>query len=298
MEVIQVTNYDVLADEFPGGRCYDLDDYKKHIGNSRFSVLIDMYHEAFNLSNSRGKGDECQKIVDRIVDVTCHKDVSIVVNKGRFLVKPTGDGDWQALDEENSRELVRQCLSTQIGVTEEEPLEADSTPEVALSNMAINSDKKRGRRTSLLRRSASESTMLEDKKKTYRALAGLANEPRVMPAFDPPSFRRMHSAATSTVSNLPHPGLLDRQQSVPIVTSNGKISTHTGMDVVLADCGQRLSSKENIIGNNRLQVMLRLQNGRYKDLTPAEQAKVARDLVRAVCQYWGGRILVEQGWLS
>jgi hypothetical protein len=136
--------------------------------------------------------------------------------------------------------------------------------------------------------------MMEDKKKTYRALAGLANEPRVMPAFDPPSFRRINSAATNTVSTLPHPGAMARQQSVPTISSNGKISTHTGMDVVLANGGKRLSSRENIVGNNRLEVMLRLQKGRYKDLIPAEQAKVARDLVRAVCQYWGGRILVEQ----
>jgi hypothetical protein len=139
--------------------------------------------------------------------------------------------------------------------------------------------------------------VMEDKKKTYRALAGgLANErmPQLMPAFDSPSFRRMHSAATNTVSKiLPQTGAMARQQSVPIVT-NGKISTHTGMDVVLANGGKRISSKENIVGNNRLQIMLTLQQGRYTDLTTAEQAEVARDLVRAVCQYWGGRFLVEQ----
>ena len=51
--------------------------------------------------------------------------------------------------------------------------------------------------------------------------------------------------------------------------------------------------------SNRVVVMARallgLQRGRYNTLSPTEQTKVATDLVKAVCQYWGGRILVDQG---
>jgi hypothetical protein len=37
------------------------------------------------------------------------------------------------------------------------------------------------------------------------------------------------------------------------------------------------------------------QKGRYRELSPSEQDKVAGDLVNVVCQYWGGRILAEDG---
>jgi hypothetical protein len=73
------------------------------------------------------------------------------------------------------------------------------------------------------------------------------------------------------------------------------IASPKGMDVVLADDGRNLCSTEGIVGNNRLRVMLTLQGARYSTLSEEEQYKVARDLVRAVCQYWGGHLLVEQG---
>mmetsp|Transcript_106511 Transcript_106511/g.159334 ORF Transcript_106511/g.159334 Transcript_106511/m.159334 type:complete len:428 (+) Transcript_106511:126-1409(+) len=306
MEVIQVTDYDVLADVMPGEK-FVLSDYKKHIGNSRFGVLLDMYREAFEISYSQQKDEDCQKIVERIVDVTCHKDVSIIVTKGRFLVKPNGEGDWETLVEEKARKLVHQILSNppDDDEEEEEETEVDTVPS-SLSSMSIN-DKKRGRRRSLLRRSASESTMLEDKKKTYRVLGvdedddddAVKSRTNNMSTVPIPNLRRGHSAVVSsaiptTMSSI-GPGTLARQLSVPIPSSNGMIASHKGMDVVLAEDGKNLSSTEGIVGNNRLQVMLTLQGARYGTLPPGEQDKVAKDLVRAVCQYWGGRILVEQG---
>ena len=150
-EEITVTNYDVLADEMPGGS-YVLDDYKKHIGNSRFAVLVDMYREAFEMSKNNGNTAECTKIIDRIVGVTCHKDVTLDIKKGRFLVQKLGEETWKELNDEQSNELVWHALSTP--PPKEEPLEADGVPSAGFSNLDL-SDRKRGRRRSLLRRSAS-----------------------------------------------------------------------------------------------------------------------------------------------
>jgi hypothetical protein len=36
-------------------------------------------------------------------------------------------------------------------------------------------------------------------------------------------------------------------------------------------------------------MMLPFAKGRFPELSPSEQDKVAGDLVKAVCQYWGGR---------
>ena len=128
MEAIQVTDYDVLADETAPG-AYDLGGPNTgHVGNRRFGVLLEMYQEAFEVSRRLQKGEECRKIAQRIVDVTCHKDVSTIVTKGRFLVRPAipaaeaaaatngerkgeGGGDWIALDEEGAVGLVRHVLS-------------------------------------------------------------------------------------------------------------------------------------------------------------------------------------------
>ena len=271
---IKVTNYDVLADLMPGGQ-FSLNDYSKHIGNSRFSVLVDMYREAFAASADGGNREECQTIVDRIVGVTCHKDVTIAIAKGRFLAQKLGEEEWIVLDDENSNELVHQQLSIPL-VVEEEDAEADGVPSACFRNMGL-SDKKRGRRQSLLRRSASESTMLEDKKKTYRLLQALE-----INDDDEKAEIQERSAPTQHFSE-------------PVIFSNRVVTIPEGMDVVLASSGRKLTTKGNVVGNNRLEVMLSLQKGRYQQLGPAEQEKVAKDLVKAVCQFWGGRVLIEQG---
>jgi hypothetical protein len=305
MEIIQVTNYDVLGDEMPGRR-YAIDEYTNHIGNSRFSVLVDMYREAYDMSQIGDKYEECDKIIDRIVGVTCHKDVSIAVSKGRFLVKRNGEGDWKALDDENSNELVRQALSVSAAAAvEEELLEASQSEHISSDNIGYMglasstteglNDKKRGRRRSLLRRSASESTKMEDKKKTYRALAGPgADMEQSNQRINPPAFRRFNS--THSPSTIPEP-CVPRSTIAPVISKTSEqIKNHGGMDVVLSTTARTLSTKENIVGNNRLKVMVSLHKERYKDMAPADQDKVAADLVKAVCHYWDGRVLMDQGF--
>lgn len=339
MEIIQVTDYDVLADKMPGQR-YIFEDYRRHIGNVRFGVLVDMYREAYDMVLMRGNETECEKIVDRIVGVACHKDVAITVNKGRFLIRQNGQGGWIRLDEEESKEVARQALMAPGTILEEEP-EGEIMASTAISALHLgggsgsgsggaggvglglgvgnghlhspgsghfdfNNDKKRGRRRSLLRRSASESTMLDDKKKLH--IRGLGLDTMVSIATEEEdeddvtdfSFADTLRDFNPRTERPPTPyGLLSRQSSAPTVVisqSSEPIKKWKGMDVVLSASGRTFSTKETIVGNNRLQVMITLQAERYKKLSTEGKEKVAEDLVKAVCTFWGGRILVDQGF--
>lgn len=325
MEIIQVTDYDVLSDKMPGQR-YILEDYRRHIGNTRFSVLVDMYREAYDMVHMRGNDSECDKIVERIVGVACHKDVAITVNKGRFLIRRNGEGDWICLEEDESKEVVRQALTAPTTILEEDSSVAGevftSTAFSAMhlggggSNIPIlpptsdnpefNNDKKRGRRRSLLRRSASESTMMDDKKKLQ--IRGLGLDTMVSVAVEDEDDDNDDLAVNFTgeipgsssglsVRPLAPVGLLSRQFSAPVIShSTEQIQEWKGMDVVLSTSGRTLTTKETVVGNNRLQVMISIQKDKYKTVSPDEQDKIADDLVKAVCQYWGGRILIDQGF--
>ena len=315
MEILHVTNYDVLADKMPGRR-YVLEDYRKHIGNARFAVLVDMYREAYATLFMRGNDSECDKIVARIVCVACHKDVAITTNKGRFLVREFGQGAWVCLDEDESKEVARQALTgsdTPLeGIDENGSGEfvtstvfsamhlSAEVPSLGTSN--LDNDKKRGRRRSLLRRSASESTMMDDKKKLH--IRGLGLDTLAGISFDDGSefidddlidFSPFSAAlmprplAPSYTISQQH----NTTEAAPVRAE--KIVNWEGMDVVLSPSGRKLSSRENIVGNNRLNVMLSLQQETYRKALPEEKETIAKSLVKAVCTYWSGRILLDQG---
>jgi hypothetical protein len=296
------------------GRRYVLDDYRTHIGNTRFAVLVDMYREAYNTLLMRGNDIECEKIVERIVGVACHKDVAITLNKGRFLVREFGEGAWVCLDEDESREVARQALAAPETALEEQEDDAGeiitstvfsamnlSAGVPSLDTSDFNNDKKRGRRRSLLRRSASESTMMDDKKKLQ--IRGLGLDTLISFAVDDDDEFNdddLIDFSAYQASMMPRPLApsfeTSKQHSAPAKVSAEKILTWKGMDVVLSSSGCKLSTKENIVGNNRLAVMLSLQQDTYRNSLPEDKDAIAEGLVKAVCTYWGGRILLDQGF--
>ncbi|KAG7363286.1 hypothetical protein IV203_026646 [Nitzschia inconspicua] len=352
---IEVHDFDVLADELPGS-VYDMDDYKKQIGNNRFEVLITMYQEDFNKNYSKNNMAECDTIVKKIVDVTCHKASSSIHQKGRFLVKPIySDDTWRQLDDEESKQFVMQALRTPAVEEEEElvqenlegneeddvfaPLPVTSKidfstsdiPSMDFKNMGLIDTKKRGRRQSLLRRSASEDITLLDKKKGLKNLAGelyrqgpdSSNSSTVsLPSqTTTATFRRYHSAGPAYKTSIPAQGSLHRHNTVSelpptrsfsdgatsdnirdnvrktTITTGGTMAhTIQGMDVVLASDCKSFSNKSHIIGNNRLKVMLVLEERRFHTLSESEQNNAACNLVKAVTDFWKGRILADNGF--
>ena len=340
---VQVHDFDVLADELPGD-VYDMDDFKKQIGNNRFDVLIHMYQESFNKNYAKNNQDECEEIVRKIVDVTCHKTSSSLHNQGRFLVKPLYSiNEWRQLGDEECKQFVRQMLRAptieeepdNLGDGEEEDLFAPlpvtskvdlgkmDIPSSAFGNLELNDTKKRGRRQSLLRRSASESTMMLDKKKGLKNLAGELYRASGTSPPPPPNaaLRRYRSEDIpdteplplngsgskglhrfKSVSDLPPQRSLSDTDAITHHCEQNKMSSKAGtiahmvegMDVVLNGDRKSFSKKPSIVGNNRLQVMLTLEERRYSTLSQAEQTDAACNLVKAVTEYWGGRVLVDK----
>jgi len=311
--MLQVTNYDVLCDRMPGRR-YVLEGYRKHIGNTRFAVLVDMYHEAYNMLLMSGNSIECEKIAERIVGVACHKDVAITVNKGRFLVREFGEGAWVCLDEEESKKVVQQALAAPHTVLEEpenDPEELRTSTVFSAMNVGFDfppfdesdfeNDKKRGRRRSLLRRSASDSTMMDDKKKLQ--IRGLGLDTMVSVAVDDDDdFNDEDSIDISVyqAAMMPRP-IAPSIESSKHLAAGGKVRVDNilnwkGMDVVMSHCGETMVSDNNIVGNNRLRVMLSLQQDTYRKSLPDDRDSMIEGLIRTVCSYWGGRMLMDQGF--
>jgi hypothetical protein len=388
---VDVNDFDVLADEYPGN-VYDMDEYKKQIGNNRFDVLITMYQESFNQYYAKNNMTECDAIVQNIVQVTCRRKPTTSTtskqqqkhHQGRFLVKTLYSvNQWRELDAEESKQFVMQALRTpaleeeDVGdddddddddeeedddyeeehlshneegaILEEDDLFASlpinpkvhfgtvAIPSVDFKNMGLGDNKKRGRRQSLLRRSASEDPMLLDKKKGLKNLAGqlyrhasdnhcTTNKNQHSDTIAPfssknkPTVRRHHSGE-SIPETSPRPArgiVLQRHQTVSDILPSRSLSdtavdiaseqkrtapkggtiAHTieGMDVVLTNDCQSFSSKPNIIGNNRLRVMLTLEERRFHSLSSAEQDNCAYNLVKAVTVFWKGRILSDTGF--
>ena len=395
--VIEVHDFDVLADELPG-TVYVMDDYEKQIGNNRFEVLIQMYQEGYNIHYTKNNMEECDRIVQKIVDVTCHKQSVSTHNQGRFLVKAMQELHWRQLTQAQSMEFVKQQLrATTIDETQDpdpfadtdvdddlfiannvnvtdgyagppddnqdtlEPLPVSSNIDLRssdvrslnFSNMELN-DKKRGRRSSLLRRSVSESTLMDDKKKTFKNVSGelslrstdSSNNPSLsaFPAPLPPGqLQRYNTVSNSDPSTRPIPSRRYRPRvhvrspirsnsdagptatstttntntnrspvrspvrsttattaaattvkATTLTTGGTIVPTYMGMDVVLSSDCKSLSRKLDIVGNNRLKVMLSLQSRQYSQLPSHQQAKMAVDLVKAITVYWKGRILADK----
>ena len=116
------------------------------------------------------------------------------------------------------------------------------------------------------------------------------------------------AAANGPAANQPDPtpGVSDlppqRSLSDTDTLDQNKLSSmagtiaHTieGMDVVLSGDRTSFSQKPDIVGNNRLRVMLTLEERRYSTLSQEKQTDAACNLVKAVTEYWGGRVLVDK----
>jgi hypothetical protein len=136
-------------------------------------------------------------------------------------------------------------------------------------------NKKRGRRSSLLRRSNSfDSGLTLDKKKTFKNSVSSSFMKRAMKF----GITKIKSGASSRN--------IGKGEIVP---------THQGMDIVFASDCKTLSTKSTIVGNNRLDVMLTIEKERFLRLSPVEQKNVTIDLVKTVTEFWKGQVLIENG---
>lgn len=208
---IDVTIYDVVARELPGGEGYVLSEeyngQQQHIGNKNFNDLIDNHAESFGTNKSAHNRDECDKIVETIWDETRgRKDRhSISVNpldcnnnnnnnRGRFLVTEMAAAfdepwQWRELDEKSCKELIIQTLMSRVEERRErdlfEPEDLFESSEILLDGIDFGteggtsfiSNSTFSSRPPRLRRSRSASNISLDAK---NAFGELLNFPDVM----------------------------------------------------------------------------------------------------------------------
>lgn len=156
-----------------------------------------------------------------------------------------------------------------------------------------NRNKKRGRRRSLLRRSNSFESAF-DKKKAFKFFGTFQHSKRQ------PSFirsRNSNSSKGDTISTLSLESSMksipDFVSSVDSESSDVVVDNYQGLDIVLLNDCKTLSTKPDIVGNNRLRILLKLESGRFRMLSRAERESTATDLVRMITEDWKGRMLVE-----
>lgn len=218
---IEITNYDVLADQVSNPINSDESDiglslaaHSYHVGNNRLEVLCNIHNQAF--SEHQAKGDETNSaaIVEKIMNIVQNQ----CVPKGRFLER-SSKGEWSVVDTSKARSLVKQALmKTTQGSFSSAGTAAGASQEEIKKKEQDDAEKKRRRRSSLLRRSVSSSmlpnlmkagrefelTSFDDKKKASRQgsilrpgdlsspnspLASPNNSPKISPKNSPVNSR-------------------------------------------------------------------------------------------------------------
>ncbi|VEU41151.1 unnamed protein product [Pseudo-nitzschia multistriata] len=161
--------------------------------------------------------------------------------------------------------------------------------------------KKRGRRYSLLRRSNSFESAF-DRKKTIKNLYGVVPKLRQRPGPLIPSFDDPQASSPAFVADAIHSTMDMIAGMGRGATSGAGVRTHRGMDVVFEQKdpsapggGYALSPKADIVGNNRLRVLIDLEKDRVGRLPTVEQHTAASGMVTTVTNDWKGRLLVDRG---
>lgn len=301
-----ISNYDVLVEPpIPGmSTTFNLAKPQDHVGNNRLQVFLDLNRPAYVDAKQRSDLQECNKIVDAIVDTVCNK----CVPRGRFLVCRTAavsNGvpviQWHQIDESTVKELLHnvlnppaspekslsssftksddkpditpstatQSLPEPAGVVSSEEILSSQLPPISEGTAVDDDDgQKRRRRSSLLRRSVSEShvgLVSDNKKKLNRS----GNDPSLFGSQEEPaSWKSSQSADKGTTS-------LNR------------------MDVILTPARNALDPNSQSVGNNRLHILVAMSSGKYEQGSIEEREEVLDEVIRTVNTFWMGRFMVE-----
>jgi hypothetical protein len=264
MESASITNYDVLVEPPSlGGQSgdYQLAKHKNHVGNNRLEVFLNLYQQAYDGASIRGDFNECNGLVDKIVSTVCHQ----CVPRGRFLVSASAGGDngtvvWNQMDEGTAKALLHKVLQPPPGMK-------STNTGTAKDDEGL----KRRRRSSLLRRSASEGmvSLVQDDKKKVNRNCGIDN-------IDEARGDTHWKSARST----------NRNQQF----------TLSRMDVILTSSGNALDPNSQSVGNNRLHILIAMETGNYQQSSPDGKERKVDEVLKTVKMFWKGRFLVKEAF--
>jgi len=284
-----LSKYDVLAEPPIEGVSteYSLEKHASHVGNQRFQVLMAMNQNSYEKARMNGDLVQCNVVVDQLVDTVCNQ----VVPRGRFLesskpmIETSEEVQWLDMDEGIVKSLLHRLLRSAAEKPDESQDKASpvASPVVSqdnverlteeirrskiLASLPDNEDsdegQKRRRRSSLLRRSNSESMLgvfLDNRKK----MNSNAFHPRGITQEEPTSWK----------------------QATPL----GDLGR---MDVVFAAERHALDPSCMSVGNNRLHVLAAVRSAAFKEGSLEEQEKILDEIIETVSTFWKGRFLVD-----
>jgi hypothetical protein len=275
MDPTSITNYDVLVEPPIPGKTgdYQFAKHKSHVGNNRLQVFLNLYRPAYNGALQRGAFSECNGIVDTIVSTVCHQ----CVPRGRFLrssMVAAGDGKdvvlWNQVNEDSAKTLLHEVLQPA-----KPAMNFGAFPQKPVMDLGVFPSKvddgaqKRRRRSSLLRRSASESMLgmvLDNKKKLSRI----------------DQFQQLQGREDPTWKSAGD----EKHGELGILTLNR-------MDIILTPARNALDPNSVSIGNNRLHILVAMQSSKYQQASSDRQEAILREVVQTVHTFWRGRFLVD-----
>jgi len=298
--ISNITSYDVLADPSVQGvvGAYQLDNYKKNVGNNRLKVFLDIHQQDYE--RARRQDNTMTMACDSIVTNILHTLNQKCVPTGRFLINAVANTSidtnnmnqvgssqaiqspvWILMGDHEAKQLIHGILNRvpppdlyrymqQQKQQQQQAAAAHLNPN---SNSNSNSNNrteelKRRRRSSLLRRSASES-LLDDSKKVSRFdQQQLGSQNRRMSKEEPiwSSSRRL---------------------------TNNEIVSLNRMDVVLTSIMGALDPNCQSIGNNRLHILVAMQSAKYQQGTDRQKEAILDEVMQSVNSFWKGRFLTE-----
>jgi len=289
--ITNITSYDVLADPAVEGVVgeYQLDSYKKNVGNNRLKVFLALYQQDYERKLRQNDAMGCDSIVADVLHTLNTK----CVPTGRFLINSvmshSGGGSeleqmsnatrppvWNLMGEYESKQLIHGILKgipppyayrSSHPSQQMQQYNGDGATRLNDNGNSAADDHKRRRRSSLLRRSASDS-LIDDSKKVSR--------------FDQQQHR------------------LDRRMSREEPTwSSSRNMTKIGatalnrMDVILTSNREALDPNSQSPGNNRLHILVAMQSGKYQQANDRQREAILDEVVQTVLRFWKGRFLTE-----
>lgn len=252
---MKITNYDVLID----GGCegsFKLVD-QEHVGNNRFEVFLNLHKEEYAKEQAAGNQQGMDIIVEKIVDIVCHR----CVPNGRFLEKAAipieGEDDWMELGEgELARRRLHQALQ---GGKEPTPRNSKMLSQTTQAERKVDEfASKRRRRGSYarLRRSISESML-------FHSTLEKKNQVNM--------FNSVFLAAAE------------------LGEEHASIQTPNPMDVVFTPSRNGLTAT-GMPGNARFGILISMNAESF--LAAGDKRPILAELMKTVENHWKGRFLV------
>lgn len=277
---------------------YHLTPSTNHVGNNRLEVFLNMNRTEFEDHLAQSNEEKCSIVVDRVYDIVCNQ----CVPRGRFLTskvnKLRGGFQYEILSEYICKIIIRNALEKPVASNNNDTNKSSDLQQEDEDEMEDDFELKRRRRSSLLRRSVQQDSQVkfnlgflrDDKKKTFRIVDELDTDSDSATSSEGGDYLEelpdVISSSRQRNNNLP------RRAKPKVVIKSSNLDN---LDVIFNMSCTKLMQNDKFHGNNRLKVLLSLQELSYNSekATLPHQDKIIKDIVYTVTNFWGGRFLAE-----